>query len=1495
MKFILVPFLFVCLILCNSQLSAQSQSVDEQRYIQMMQQPHANFFEIQKEFNEYWKTHTRQKGDGWKPFKRWEHFWESRVLPDGSFPDGSEIIKALEQRKAASALQKQKKGNRVQTPLANFTLIGPSTSIPTNGGSGRLCTIAFNPTNTNNFWVGSPAGGLWKTTNNGASWTSNTDQFTTLGVSAIAFDPTDPNIMYIGTGDRDASDTYGTGILKSTDGGTSWNATAFAYSVQNFVIVSRIIVHPSQPNIVIAASSNGIYKSTNGGANWSQKYSSSTKDMVMVPSNPNYLYATSGGTIVRSTNAGETWTALSPGFSSSAVNRIALAVCAQNPRCVYALCSNNSNSTFYGIYRSLDTGNTWSLRASTPNILGGAADGSDTRGQGWYDLCIAVNQGDSNDVFVGGINTWRSTNGGTNWTSKSMWYTGTSLPYVHADEHEMMYKPGSTELYVCNDGGLFRTTNFGTSWNDLSAGLQVMQLYRISQSSSNANKVIGGAQDNGTNFFNAGGWAQIYGGDGMDCAIDQANDNVLYASSQTGNFGRSTNNGASFSTITPSGLGGTGAWVTPIVLDSSNYVYLAYKSVYRSTNQGTNWTNIGSNVLSSNANYLHVARSNPQYIVVGNSSLLYRTTNGGANWTSIKGTLPSSISRIAIHPSGPDTMIAVMSNWTSGSKVYKTTDGGSTWTNISGSLPNIPVNCAIYENNALSGVYIGTDIGIYYRNNSLGDWVSFDDGLPNVRVYDLEIYYPGLKLRAGTYGRGAWQGNLYTDGPHAAMSASKTTVCVGDTVTLFDVSTNSPTSRSWLLPGASPSSSTQQNPVVSYSTPGLYSVTLMVSNSFGYDTATSVNYINVLPTPSAAFNVSQSSACFGDSIVLSAVGGMRSYRWSTGDTTQSIALKAIGSYQISVQVTNLSGCSSTSAVQSYTIYTSPTTTMTGDSSVCAGSDGTYRISTSTPGSLYRWFKPRSVQFTGDSTTSQVTYKWTQVGRDTVHFRETNIRGCTVDRYLTININAVPTVGISGNVDVCQNSLVVYSTTSIAPGSTIVWQNPKQGTIVGSNTNTGGVNIMWSGVGNDSVVAVITSSAGCTNTGSLAVAVKAAPAPSPGGPLTACVGAECVYSTPSVANASYKWVIPQNAAFVGDSSQASVRVKWTQPGTDSIRILETAANGCSRESALAVSVGGAPLPSISGADAACINHNSTYTVAQNAGSTYAWRHPRLGTVVGDTSHNTLTVAWTSSGSDTLVLVEQNAAGCTNTARYTVQVGKQLNPQLASADGKSSICPGEKIKLSASTGYSNYTWYRNGAVLGESTPSIVVSEAGAYYVAVDNGICSGNSDTVRLTVYPATPVPTVTRAVNTVHCDIDGVRYQWYHDNVLIDGATNQNYTVPVSGNYCVKIVDVNGCQSESGCLSVVVSVEELSAYSNELSLAPNPAEDVVSLQLISEAPHHVDVRLIDATGREFFKSSYSTVASNTSHAIPLIGLSAGVYYVEVQLDRMQCRVLKLIHF
>jgi photosystem II stability/assembly factor-like uncharacterized protein len=715
--------------------------------------PKKNFYDIQKAANEFWKDKdVTIKGKGWKPYKRWEWFWEQRVYPSGEFPSPMQNI--TEKNKFID----KKSGNKIQA-VGDWVSLGPTTNGGSYGGLGRVNCVREDPSNSSILWAGAASGGIWKSTNSGSSWTTTTDNLAVLGISDIVFNPTNSSIMYVATGDGDAYDNYSLGVLKSTDGGASWNTTGLVWTEANNASLSRLLINPSNPNILIAGGESGIWRTTDAGVNWSQVYSSSVRDLELMPGNPSIVYAGKYGSpsvpVMKSTDGGATWSDLS-GLPTSGVNRTAIGVTPANANYIYALMSQSSGSGFYGLYRSTDAGSTWTLMSSSPNILGLNSDGSSTGGQGWYDLCIDVSQTNANEIYCGGINLWKSTNGGTNWI-----YLRNFIYPIHVDQHDLWFAPGTNRLYVGNDGGVYRSTYSGNYWSWISSGLAITQFYRIGTSKTNANLVIGGTQDNGTKMISTGTWSDEYGGDGMECIIDHSNANVMYGELYYGAIRKSTDGGSSWSPVTtPS----SGAWVTPFIMDATNasLIFVGYENVYKSTNGGSNWTQISS-FGGDNLTVLHSAPSNANYIYASTGkTTLQRTTSGGVSWTELG--LPSSktLTYMAIHPTDPLKIWATFSGYDSDQKVYSSTDGGATWTNISGTgqLPNVPVNTIVYQKDYNNRLYIGTDVGVYCKDDNSGGWVDYSTNLPNVIVNELEIQYSSMKLRAGTYGRGLWEAEI---------------------------------------------------------------------------------------------------------------------------------------------------------------------------------------------------------------------------------------------------------------------------------------------------------------------------------------------------------------------------------------------------------------------------------------------------------------------------------------------------------------------------------------------------------------------------------------------------------------------------------------------------------------------------------------------------------------------------------------------------------------
>lgn len=873
-----------------------------------------NFYDVQQKFNEYWdpiikqeeeekngifnklfgRTKDENERPGWEVFKRWEWFMEPRVYPSGdmSLPSTNyqnfiEYIQNNPQLNISPGVPGITIGGGSSGgghPSANggWTSLGPNTvpsPVAGGGGAGRVNCIRFNPLNSNSIWIGTPGGGLWHTVDGGSNWTTNTDALTMLGVSDVLIDPTDTTKMYLGTGDGDHSDTYSIGILKSTDAGVTWNNTGAVWTPVNttFRVVSKMIMDPTNSSIILVATNNGIYRTTNGGTSWSTQTtpaSGNFKDIEFKPDNHNVVYAAaySSGKFYRSTDNGVNFTNITSGLPAAGTdNRYAIGVTAANANYVYVLGSLNSNSGFGGVYLSTDSGTTFATKSTTPNCLGWDT-GSDTGGQGWYTLSIAVSPTNADTLIIGGVNIWKSGNKGVNWTQVSHWYGGFSKPYVHADIHALEFLPGNSGTFFAGcDGGVFKTTNSGGAWTDKSNTLVIAQQYKLSTSATNSNLNITGHQDNGTNKRSSGTWTQIYGGDGMECIIDPTNANTMFATIYYGAIDISTNGGTSFPWPTIASSGGAagtvnenGNWVTPYVLNplKTTTMLVGKTKVYRSYNIGTSgvtFSAVGSITSAGSGNVVAIAYapSDTNYIYVAKSNALFVSTNG-TTFTDKTGTLPvgsASITYIAVSSTDKLKAWVTFSGYSSANKVCATSDGGTTWTNISTGLPNLPVNCIVYESGATSTdpIYVGTDVGIYYRNySSVTSWQSFFSGLPNVIVDELEIQYSTSKLRAATFGRGLWESDLRTF-LNAGFTASPLTVCVGTTVTYTDTTSGTVTSWAWNFgANATPATANTAGPhTVTYSATGLKTAQLIVIGPEGSDTATYTNYITVASTGAA--------------------------------------------------------------------------------------------------------------------------------------------------------------------------------------------------------------------------------------------------------------------------------------------------------------------------------------------------------------------------------------------------------------------------------------------------------------------------------------------------------------------------------------------------------------------------------------------------------------------------------------------------------------------
>ena len=893
--FIAFFFIFLSYAIGQTSLVNPAPVQDTAHYpywIEMMQDQSVNFFAVQRAFYTYWKDRPITKGCGYKPFKRWEYMMQSRVRPDGTRVPEDQVYNAYE-----------KYISRQKSVGGNWVSLGPA-SLPTlkgYKGMGRVNAIGFHPSNALKIYIGAPAGGLWESSDGGLTWVSNTDGLPTLGVSCITLDYTNPSVIYIGTGDRDAGDASGLGVFKSTDGGLTWSPSNTGMGSKT---VGKMIIHPSNHVVLLAATSSGIYKSTDGGANWALKQAGNFKDLVFKPGDPSIVYATASGVFCRSSNTGESWTAISNGIPTG--QRAAIAVTAANSNYVYVVLSN-ANNEFKGLYRSTDSGNTFTTRSTSPNILDWSCDGSGTGGQAWYDLDIAADPANANTLFVGGVDVWKSVDGGQSWAINSHWYGGCNVPAVHADLHVLEYSPVSGRLYAGDDGGVYYTANGGTDWVDISSNLVIGQIYKLGQSRTVKEKVINGFQDNGTSTYTASGWLDTGGGDGMECLVDHTDPAYTYHTVYYGSIYRKYNNSneVQIAGLNVFGITEEGDWVTPFIMDETdpNTMFVGYKNIWRSNNirsVSINWTKLSDNLGGSNTQNLAVLEQSP-----ADKSILYAARHDGRlfrsdnvndaapTWVDLTSYLPSAGTPTSLeaHPSNADVVYMTLNQ-----RVYKSVNKGLTWTDLTGTLPDTPINSIVYYKNSDEGLYIGTDVGVFYRDQYTGDWLPFSSGLPaSARITEVEIYYDNSNpvqdaIRACTYGRGLWSSDMYHALPVASFEGDQTIIGPGSQVNFTDLSSGVPTSWLWTFEGGTPSTSTLKNPSgIVYNNPGTFDVTLTVTNPEGSDTKTIPDYITVNGSilPSVGFKASPTVPCFGTPVEFTdtTLYGPVSWQWQFSPNT----------------------------------------------------------------------------------------------------------------------------------------------------------------------------------------------------------------------------------------------------------------------------------------------------------------------------------------------------------------------------------------------------------------------------------------------------------------------------------------------------------------------------------------------------------------------------------------------------------------------------------
>jgi len=731
--------------------------------------------------------------------------------------------KAAEKKRQAAAkeAQRSKGGNgpskgetAPKDPMNSATFSGLELrSIGPAVVAGRIVSIAVNPRNRANYYIGAASGGLWRTDNDGGTWTPVFDDEGSYSIGTVVLDPKDPNIVWVGTGENNSqrSVAYGDGVYRSEDGGKSWTNLGLKHSEH----IARIVINPKDTNIVYVASQGplwgpggdrGLFKTTDGGKTWKNVLSISentgVSDVVMDPRDPDVLYASSyqrrrhvwtlidGGpesAIYKTTDGGTHWDKLKAGLPTVDMGRIGLAIAPSEPDTLYAIIEASDKKG--GIFRSKDGGESWEKRNPWSDATA------------MYYGTLFVDPKNSDRIYVMGFNIRVSNDGG-----KTLTPIGEHSK--HVDNHVIWIDPHDPDYYLVGcDGGVYETYDRGATWI-FKHNLPLGQFYDVAvDNASPFYNVYGGTQDNSSwggpsrtltvnGAFNSD-WFFTNGGDGFRSAIDPVDPNTVYAEYQYGNllrFDRRTGERAGIQPQDPKDQPPLRwSWDSPIVVSKHdhNRLYFAANVLFRSDDRGNSWKQIsgdltrhidrdslpvmgkiwGPDAVAKNAstdfygNIVAFSESpkDPNLLFVGTDDGLIQTTNdGGATWKRLDkfAGVPERTYVSRLFASNFDTHVVYASfdnhkNEDFKPYLLKSTDGGTTWTSISSNLPEngaVLAFCEDYVNPNL--LFAGTEFGLWFSIDGGGKWVQLKGGLPTISIHDILEQQREGDLVVASFGRG---------------------------------------------------------------------------------------------------------------------------------------------------------------------------------------------------------------------------------------------------------------------------------------------------------------------------------------------------------------------------------------------------------------------------------------------------------------------------------------------------------------------------------------------------------------------------------------------------------------------------------------------------------------------------------------------------------------------------------------------------------------------
>ena len=818
-------------------------------------------------YDEYYKTNTFIKNSHTQYYKRWLRSISREVQ---SSPSLDRKYKETQ--------------NQISTRTESWTTIGPidwdhdAAARSYAPGAAHVYTIEQSEANNDVVYAGTANAGIWKTTDRGTNWTPLTYNINTGTTTAIEINHENDDIVY--------AELFSS-IYKSIDGGNIWLPTGDASFQGTALNVTDIRMDPTDTNKLYAATNEGLYRTTDGGVTWTEPLNGDILEIEIHPTDHDTIYA-----VLKSSDETEFYRSLDNGLTFDLVGtewpqpdvaageeqkRTEIAVSADMPDRVVALATGSANggSGLYGIYVSDDNGTNWTFKCCGPqpagppsednmNLMAWSDQGTDDGGQYYYDLALDISPTNGDSIFVGGVNMWVSGDGGDTFVCPAKWSHPYKPNYVHADIHDIKYNTFSGDLWVLGDGGIFYSNDNGDNFTRKIYGIAGTDFWGFGQGFWHGDVMLGGAYHNGTMLKEEevydNGWICTDGGDGVRGFVNPGIDRQAYSdyNIKTLNSDRTVSPSTRGFSNKPNGTYTTGRSSDLLFHPEQYTAWYSGSGTKLYFTEDNGYTFEERYEFNEDVSSMDISWSNPDYIYVSTfpswwgEKKIYKSTDGGNTFTDITPSNTVMPDRrwipfdIEVNAEDPEKIyIGRTSMYGDGAYewgVYTSDDGGTTWSNITGSLNGEAITNIKHQKGTDGGLWIGTRLGVYYKNNTMADWELFVNDLP-MRTHSVRVvpYYRKEKIRNAT-NRSVWESDLYENSkPLAQISVDRKLVCTNnDTLNFVDHSIVSDNDVSWLwtFDGGTPATSTERTVQVAYADAGQYDVTLTVTDTYGTSTKT---------------------------------------------------------------------------------------------------------------------------------------------------------------------------------------------------------------------------------------------------------------------------------------------------------------------------------------------------------------------------------------------------------------------------------------------------------------------------------------------------------------------------------------------------------------------------------------------------------------------------------------------------------------------------------